>query len=182
MSPQRPGPRELVTLLVGLLALVAFVLLPWQVMGPTSPILALVISAGVFGASPLLSPAGDLLPARRLAAGTGELSALERLGVRKIAVLLERSGWNRGVGRARAGRTRSELIALAEQARRAQAAHAIAAGAHLLGAALLTADGGASQAIVLLALGALLHALPVLLQRWVLGRIARSGILIAESH
>lgn len=182
MTSAHRGLREWSLLGTGLLATAAMLLLPWLVMGPANPVLALVITAGVFGVSPLLHPVGDLLPLRRLSAGAGELRLLERCGVRSLAALLERSGWNRGVGRARAGRTRGQLLELAGQARRAQAAHAIAAVAHLLGAGLLTADGGAAQAVVLLLLGLIVHALPGALQRWVLGRLARIGLADGRSR
>lgn len=94
------------------------------------------------------------------------------LGVHLFGRALERTGWNRAIGRDRAfDGTRSGLAALDQLTRSSETGHLMCLGAAAVVAVAAVGAGERGGALWLVGLGVVLHVYPVLLQRSLRGRI-----------
>lgn len=97
---------------------------------------------------------------------TWELRCYRALGVRLFGRVLERTGWNRAIGRDRVfDGTRAGLVALDQLTRGSETGHLMCLGVAAVVAVAALWVGEWGGALWLVALGIVLHVYPVMLQR-----------------
>lgn len=158
-----------------ILVLTALVLGAWLTMGPHSPVLPWLVGIGGFGVLGMMGKLPEAVtPQAVRMPGPKTLTVARALGVPAILGLLEASGWNRRLGRGRhTVHGRAGLREVREQATSSLTSHWCGAVFHGAVGALLAGVGAWLNAAVLLAVGVLLHGVPILMQRYLLARIAR---------
>jgi len=158
-----------------IVVLAALVLGAWFTAGPHSPVFPWLVGLGGFGALGLVGRLPEkVVPRPVRTPGPKSIAVARALGVPVVLGLLDAVGWNRRLGRGRhTVRGRGGLRQVRVAATSSLTSHWCGVVFHAVVAATLAVVGAWPGVIVTLLLGALLHGVPVLMQRYLLARIAR---------
>lgn len=158
--------RRAVSATVGVLGTVLLVT-AWEAIGPDRPVFAVVVGMLSFGLVPFVGDAvAPHLPRWLVDAQPRERRLHRILLVPQVISLLDAVGWNTFIGRRPgSGSTREGLRAIERSTRGNIAAHGVGAGVHLVVGIACAVGGSADVALLVLALGAVMHVWPVLIQR-----------------
>jgi glycosyl-4,4'-diaponeurosporenoate acyltransferase len=157
-------------LLVTVVYLTAF----WFVLGPSSPLFALMLVVATSSLQPILAgPLMRHLPRQCFRVPDGERVLYRVLGVGRFWWLLDVIGWNRLITRMRAfSGTKAGLVALEQSARAGAVAHAVCFAIHVALAILaLSTNHPWSGALWMLLPAIIPHFYPVFMQRSILLRL-----------
>lgn len=146
----------------------------WVPLGPDHPALAANFAVLTFG---ILGIAGPwpfrFAPRSLLTPRPSAAAVLARLGIPRVLRALDAIGWNRLLGRGRHEQSgRAGLATIRAKVSDSLSTHALGCAHHLAAALAVTAAGAWASAAVLVFSGAILHGIPVLLQRYTLARLA----------
>ncbi|MCS6711993.1 hypothetical protein JSY14_08160 [Brachybacterium sp. EF45031] len=156
--------------LAGLALTVAALTSAFMLMAPTAPGLFVgVLTVGTFGFGPFYGEPSRQLVDRPWRRDRRTRALARRVRVDWLSRQLGAAGWNAAIRRRITGR--DDLRRIRTVAVGALVSHAASAGLHVAAGAALAVVGHPVWGVIALALGALVHAWPALLQVSVLGRI-----------